>query len=325
LALNSRLFITVPEPWAPPSLSTPYKQGESFVAFSRPRNAVLCAVSLASLAIAFPAAAQTGGPPPPDTATADGSFLDRPYSLTIGAGAGYLPSYEGSNDYVVSPVGVAFGKIDGFSFSTRGTSLTVDLIRDPKGADVTFEFGPIVNLRTDRHGRVKDPQVAALGKIGNAVELGAFIGIAKNRLIDPYDSLSARLTYQHDVSSVHRSSLWTPEVQYQTPVSLKTYVLLDAQASHVGAGYARTYFSVTPLGALASGLPVYNARAGWKDFRLSLLLGQVLVGDLRRPRLSLFAGLSYSRELGSARNSPIVAIAGSPNQWLAAGGLAYTF
>jgi outer membrane protein len=295
------------------------------VAFARPWNAALRAASLASLAIAFPAAAQTGGPPPPDPAAAADSFLDRPYSLTIGAGAGYLPSYEGSNDYVVSPVGVAFGKVDGFSFATRGTSLTIDLIRDPKGAEFTFELGPVINLRTDRHGRIKDPQVAALGKIGDAVELGGFVGIAKNRLIDPYDSFSLRLTYQHDVTDVHRSSIWAPEIQYQTPVSLKTYVLLDAQANHVGAGYARTYFSVTPLGSLASGLPVYNARAGWKDYRLSLLLGQVLIGDLRRPHLSLFAGLSYSRELGSARNSPIVAIAGSPNQWLAAGGLAYTF
>ena len=295
------------------------------MSFERSWNAALRAAILASLAIAFPAAAQSsGGPPAPDPA-AGGSFLDRPYSLTIGAGAAYLPSYEGSNDYVLSPAGAAFGKIDGFSFSTRGTSLSIDLIRDPKDAAVTFELGPVVSLRMDRHSHIKDPQVAALGRIGRAVELGGFVGIAKSRLIDPYDSLGVRLTWQHDISGVHRSAIWTPEIQYQTPVSLKTYVLLDAQANHVGAGYARTYFSVTPLGSLASGLPVYNARAGWKDYRLALLVGQVLVGDLRRPHLSLFAGVSYSRELGSARNSPIVAIAGSPDQWLAAGGLAYTF
>jgi MipA family protein len=293
--------------------------------FEPPWSAALRAAALASLAIALPAAAQSGaGPPPPDPALG-GSFLDRPYSLTIGVGAAYLPSYEGSNDYVLSPAGAAFGKIDGFSFSTRGTSLSIDLIRDPKDAAVTFELGPVVNLRMDRHSRIKDPQVAALGRIGRAVELGGFVGIARRRLIDPYDSLGFRLTWQHDVSNVHRSSVWIPDIEYQTPVSLKTYVLVDAQADHVGAGYARTYFSVTPLGALASGLPVYNARAGWKDLRLSLLVGQVLVGDLRRPHLSLFAGLSYSRELGSARNSPIVAIAGRPDQWVAAGGLAYTF
>jgi outer membrane scaffolding protein for murein synthesis (MipA/OmpV family) len=300
------------------------------LSFERLRKAALAAAALVPLALCAPAFAQSGADRPDggqagDPPAAGGTYLDRPYSLTIGAGAAYLPSYEGSNDYVVSPAGVAFGKVDGFSFSTRGTSLNIDLIRGGQDAPVTFELGPVVNLRSDRHGRIVDPQVAALGRIGRALEVGGYVGVGAHKLIDPYDSLSFRLTYQRDVTGTHNSGIWIPEVQYLTPVSVRTVVILDAQASRVGDRYARVYFGVTPLGALASGLPAYNAHGGWKDYRLSLLVGQVLVGDLRRPYLSLFAGISYSRELGNFGDSPVVSIAGSRNQYLAAGGLAYSF
>jgi outer membrane protein len=300
------------------------------LSFERLRKAARFAATLVPLALCAPAFAQSGvNPPNPgqssDAPAAGVTYLYRPNSLTIGAGAAYLPSYEGSDHYVVSPAAIAVGKVDGFSFSTRGTSLTIDLIRGGGDAPVTFELGPAVNLRSDRHGRIADPQVAALGRIGRALEVGGYAAVDLHKLVDPYDSLSFRLTYQRDVTGVHNSGIWVPEIEYTTPVSIRTLVILDAQASRVGDRYARIYFGISPQGALASGLPAYNAQGGWKDYRLSLLVGQVLVGDLRRPRLSLFAGLSYSRELGNFRDSPIVAIAGSPNQYLAAAGLAYSF
>jgi outer membrane scaffolding protein for murein synthesis (MipA/OmpV family) len=167
--------------------------------------------------------------------------------------------------------------------------------------------------------------VRALGKIDRAVEVGAYAGVAKNRLLDPYDSLALRVTWLHDVTGTHGSSILSPSVEYSTPLSPKTYLLLSASADHVGRGYAQTYFSITPAGAVRSGLPVFNASSGWKNVRLSLFFAQALTGDLRRPRLSLFAGVSYSRLLNDFRRSPIVSVAGSPNQYLAAAGLAYSF
>jgi MipA family protein len=41
--------------------------------------------------------------------------------------------------------------------------------------------------------------------------------------------------------------------------------------------------------------------------------------------VKVIAGGAYSRLLGSYSYSPIVRTAGSPNQWLGAAGLAYTF
>ena len=253
------------------------------------------------------------------------AWPDDPNSLTLGLGGGYVPSYEGSDDYEFTPIGVAFGKVAGFSFATRGTGLAVDLIRDKPDAPVSFEFGPLAYVRLDRTRRIKDPQVRALGELDTAIELGAFAGVKKNGLLHEYDSLGFRLTWQKDVTDAHESTILTPAVEYATPLSPHTYVQLGLEMERVGNRYARTYFSVSPAGAIASGLPAYNADGGWKNWRATLLLAQTLTGDLRHPGLSLFGGLSYSRLKGSIARSPIVAIAGDRDQYFALAGLSYTF
>ncbi len=266
---------------------------------------------------AAPAAAQQS-----DTQDA---YLNRPNNLTVGVGAAYLPSYEGSKDYQVSPAAVAIGKVDDFAFILRGTDFSLNLIRGGQKAPVSFAFGPVAHLRLDRSSRVDDPVVASLGKVKKAVEVGAYAGVSFNHLLDPYDSLTFRVAGQHDVTGIHDSTLWIPAITYLTPVSRRTIVSVSAEAEHAGDRYARTYYGITPAQALRSGLPAYDPRGGWKDWRVSMLVGQTLTGDLYRPRLSAFAGLSYSRELGNFARAPIVAIRGSRNQWLAAAGLAYSF
>ncbi|HEY0130092.1 MAG TPA: MipA/OmpV family protein [Allosphingosinicella sp.] len=252
----------------------------------------------------------------------------RPYdrnSLTIGLGGAYIPSYEGSDDYILTPVGLAFGKVAGFGFATRGTALYVDLIPDRRDSPVDFNFGPLASVRLDRTNRIKDPQVRALGELDTAIELGAWAGVTKNGVLHEYDSLGVRVAWQKDVTDTHDSSVITPGIEYSSPLSEKTLVSFSLQGEHVGDGYARTYFSVTPAGALASGLPVYSADGGWKSWRTTLLLGQSLTGNLRNPKLSLFGGVGYSRLLGDIARSPIVRIAGDRDQYFATLGLAYTF
>jgi outer membrane scaffolding protein for murein synthesis (MipA/OmpV family) len=250
---------------------------------------------------------------------------DDPNSLTIGIGGAYVPSYEGSDDYEFTPIGVAFGKVAGFGFSTRGSGIALDLIRDPKDSDVEFAFGPVAHLRFDRTGGIKDEQVKALGEIDRAFEVGAHAGVKKNGLLHEYDSLGVRVTWQTDISDTHDSSIITPAIDYETPLGEKTYASLGLQAERVGDGYARTYFGISPAGAVASGLPAYVADGGWKSWRANLILAQVLTGDLRDPGLSIFGGVAYSRLLGDFKRSPIVSVAGDPDQYFATLGLSYTF
>ena len=276
-------------------------------------------------ALAASAAAFAATPAFAQDTPAETEWPEDRYSLTVGVGGAYVPSYEGSDDYIATPIGVLFGRIGPVSFVTRGTALTFDVIPEASDAPIAFTLGPVVNVRLDRNNRIKDPQVRALGELDPAIEVGVQAGVTKNGVLHQYDSLGVRLTWQKDVGNTHDSTVLTPAIEYGTPLSTKTYVQLGAQAERVGNGYAQTYFSIGPAGALASGLPTYNADGGWKNWRTSLFLAHSLTGELRAPKLSLFAGLAYSRLLGDFKRSPIVATAGDKDQFYSLLGISYTF
>lgn len=282
-----------------------------------------CALSV----VAAPAFAQDATPqaaPAADKLTVDPAALDRD-SITLGIGAAVLPSYEGSNDYVIVPAAAARGKIKGLSFFTRGTQLLVDVIPDGSGPRFTVEAGPAIGINLNRTGRLVDNRVRALGKIKAAAEGGGFVGIGRTGVItSDYDSLNLRVSYVHDIGDVHRSYLITPSLDYGTPLSKKAYVGLSVSADYAGGGYAQTYFGVDAPGSVRSGLPVFTARKGWKDVTGGILANYALTGDLLHG-LSLFATGSYSRLQNDFAASPVTRVAGSRSQWFGAIGLGYTF
>ncbi|WNO53826.1 MipA/OmpV family protein [Stakelama saccharophila] len=280
------------------------------------RNPIALATLSLSIVAALPAAAQSSTEAPDLRG-------DR---VTIGAGVASLPDYEGSDDSQIAPLGVVIGQVSGIEFWTRGTDLYVDLIPDAPGPGTHFEAGPIAGVNLNRTGKVDDPQVAALGKLDTAVEVGGFVGISRQGVLtSDYDRLSARIAVTADVAGAHDSYVVSPQVAYSTPLSRQTYVSLNLSADYVGKGYGRTYYDVTPAGSAASGLSPYAvAGSGFKSVTAGLFGIQSLSGDLLHG-LGLGAGVAYTRILGDYADSPIVADAGSADQWLAAVGLSYTF
>lgn len=262
-------------------------------------------------------------PAPADVAGPDDIDADA-NSLTIGAGGAIIPSYEGSNDYVVIPVGALRGKVAGFSFFSRGTELYVDAVRDHGPIDI--QFGPAIAVNFNRTSRIVDPQVRALGRRKTAFEVGGFAAVSKTGVItSAYDSITVRLTYLRDVSGIHDSFVLTPSIEYGTPLSKRAYVGISAAASIAGDRYAQSYFAVDAAGAAASGLPVFaRPRGGFKDFTISTLASYSLSGDLRRG-FALFALGSYGRLQGDFADSPVTSVAGSATQLFGALGIGYTF
>ena len=278
---------------------------------------IIKSLSAALLALtAAPALAQS-----PDGALPDPN--DQSNNFTIAAGAAYIPDYEGSNDYKIIPAAAIRGRVSGISFFTRATYLYVDVVPRGSGA-LEFDAGPIVGIRLNRTGKVKDDFVDRLPELDTAIEVGGFAGITYHGLTNPYDALSVRLDVVKDVGGAHKSTVVTPTIDFGTPLSRTTYVGLSLSADWVGGGYADYYYSIDTAGALASGLPVYNAGGGFKNWRIGLLANQSLTGDLTHG-LSLFGTASYSKLSGDFKRSPIVSQRGSASLWLAALGLAYTF
>ena len=288
------------------------------------RLSALAAVALAT--IAAPALAQNApAAAPPDAGAA--AAAPGGDSITIGAGGVYLPDYEGSNDNHFTAAPGAIGSIHGFNFTLAGNRLSIDLIPNKPGPGIDVQFGPIgvVDFNRSSIKSIDDVRIKRLGELDTAIELGGYVGIGKTGVItSDYDRLSVSLSYRHDVSNVHDSGIWSPSVNYLTPLSTKTVVGIFASAERVEQGYADAYFTVTPGQAIASGLPAYRARHGWKNYTLGALGAISLTGDLTHG-LKLVGGGTYARLLNSFSYSPVTRIAGKPDQWLGVLGLAYTF
>ncbi len=248
-------------------------------------------------------------------------------TVTVGVGVAALPDYEGSNDYRISPAPAAIGTIKGYGFVLAGNQLSVDLIKNAPGPVWDVQAGPIAQLNFNRSalGSIDDRRVRALGKLDVAVELGGYVGLGKTGVLSSsYDTLSVTLGYRYDVSGVHDSGIWSPGITYVTPLSLKAAIGLFASADIVERGYAQTYYSVSAAQSATSGLPVYTARGGLKNWTLGAIGSYSLTGDLLHG-VKLVAGGTYGRMGGSIAHSPLVAIAGSRDQWLGTLGLGYTF
>lgn len=286
---------------------------------------IVTALAVLALVAAAPAMAQ-------DTTSAAGPPLGDPIdtnanSLTIGVGAASVPSYEGSDSNRWTAAAAVRGVYQGFSFSTRGTRLYVDVFPNRSGPVVDIQAGPVVGVGFNRTSRklIDDIAIERLGEIDTAYELGGFVGIGKTGVLtSEYDKISASVSYIRDVGNAYSGAVIIPQLDYGTPLSRKAYVGVSVDATHVSNGFADTYFGVTAPQRVASGLPVYNTDGGWKSYSISGLASYALTGDLLGG-LSLVGGLSYSRLLGDFARSPIVTVRGDRDQWFGAIGLAYTF
>jgi outer membrane protein len=269
---------------------------------------------LAASAIATPALAK-------EERTNTGPFED---SIIIGVGAASVPRYEGSSDSTIIPAAAARGTIGGYGFTIAGTTLSTDIIPYRNATGGKFVFGPVAHLTLNRNSgkRTRNSQIRALGDIDMAVEVGGQIGYTQTGVItSDYDVLTATVSAVYDVTGMHDSVIITPSVSYGTPLSKKAFVGINASADYVGGKYARTYFGVTPIQSIASGLRPYSPGDGFKDVSVSGLANYSLSGDLRHG-LSVFGVVSYERLLGDFGRSPVTQ---DRTQMIYAAGLAYTF
>lgn len=269
--------------------------------------------------LALPAAARAQNDGPPAETVFDGDHL------TIGAGVGYSPSYEGSDNYVVSVLPLVQGKLGGVVISPRPGGVALDLIPDAKDAKVGFSLGPSARLRRNRVSDIKDPVVRALGKLDTAVEVGGNAGVTFYKVLNPYDSVTVSADACWDVADAHEGMVVSPGISYFTPLSRSAIINLSLSADHVDGHYANYYFNVTPAGSLASGLPVFDADGGWKSIGATLVGGLDLDGDAANGGFGLFVIGGYSRMLGDFKRTPLTSIRGDADQWLVGGGIAYTF
>ena len=257
-----------------------------------------------------PALAQGGPPPREDT-------------VTIGLGIAISSDYDGADEYRAIPGGVLQGTVSGHDFRLNGPQLFVDAIPNDPTRRLDLELGPVLGLRLNRSGGIKDPQVAALGKLDEAVELGFAGSVGLAGVGSRTGTLSVGATMVWDVAGAHGAWRLSPAIEYATLVGRRTFVRGALTADLAPNRYADYYFGVSPAGATASGLAAYDPAGGLESIGANMLATHSLSGG--RTGWSLFAIASFSRLQGGFARSPIVRDAGSASQWFGSAGVGYTF
>ena len=273
---------------------------------------------IAALLFALPAAAQEMPQISGEKSVFSGDFV------IVGAGPVVVPSYEGADELRVIPAGAVAGRIGGIGINPRAAGVAIDLIPD-SDAKVGLTFGPVLRYRTNRSGKVADPAVAALGKLKGVVEAGVDAGLAFKGVLNPHDSLSVSVDLRWDISGQHSGLIVSPGVSYLTPLSRAQVIGMAAGVNFIDERYARYNFGVTPAGSAASGLPVYQAHGGLKDWNFGAFTARDLNGNFLDGGLALAVGAMYSHLYGSAAESPVTRLRGKRAHWIFGGGLADVF
>ena len=245
--------------------------------------------------------------------------------LSVGVGLMRTSDYEGSDDYKWGPAAGFRGRVGDVRIFSRAIGIGADFLPEPRGSDVHFTLGPVIRYRANRTGKVKDPVVRLLPELDGVMEAGVTMGVSFDGILIKQDNISFGSDVRWGVTGNKGSRIITLNAGYSTPLSPALGVGVSVGVDHVNRDYADYNYSVDTAGSLASGLPVYRGKGGWKNAGGRVFAGYDLDGNIRNGGWVVGAALSYERLLGSAANTPITRLRGSRDQWMMGLGLGYTF
>lgn len=246
--------------------------------------------------------------------------------VIVAIGGGYVPDYSGADEYDIGYGGAVRGEVGGIGFATRGLGLELDWSPDIPGP-VGVSFGPDIRYKRSRSGSVKDEVVDLLPRLDKTVELGFGAGVSVRNVLTPVDSISLSGGTRWDVSGQGAGQSASLSLSYFTALSQSMGAGLSLSTGWADGEYADYYWSITPEASAATGgqLPVYDAKGGFKDVGAWVYGGVDLDGDFRNGGFGVAVSLGYERLVGSAADTPIVAMRGSPDQFSALFGVGYVF
>jgi outer membrane protein len=232
-------------------------------------------------------------------ATAQGKPERRGLGYELGLGVALHPEFEGSTDYEVSPFPYFRWQGQYRFVVLEGSTLTANLLPSR-----TWMAGPLLHYGSSRSD-VRNPVVDRLRDVDTAFEIGGFVGV---RIAE----FSSSVRLQQDVLGGHDGMLLTLAARYGMPFMERWKLEFGASGTYASDDYMQSYFGIDADNALRSGLPTFQASAGFKDVGVHLALHY----NWSR-HWGFTGGTRYKRLLGDAADSPIVKQEGSAHQPLA--------
>lgn len=278
----------------------------------------------AAEAAAQDARSQAAGGPPAERPE---SVFDDTW-VSVGIGAGIVPSYSGSDDYVLFPLPLIVGRVGGVGITPNGPGFNLDLLSQPPGQglpETSFSFGPTFRFRNDRDDQIEDEVVELADPLDTAIEVGVQGGVNFPGVLNRFDRLSLSTAVRWDVLGAHDGMLVEPGIAYFTPLGRSAAVQIIASASFVDDNFADYYYTVTPEQSAATGLAQYTADGGLNSLGATAITTIDLDGNALNGGLNVYVVAGYSRLIGDAANTPFTAERGSAGQFIGGIGLGYTF
>src|SRR3984957_15071424 len=231
------------------------------------------------------------------------------WTIEIGAEVRSLPHWQGSDDYSFYPFPL-------FDARPAGTPPRFHAPRDGFGYAVydtdTVKAGPVVQVELGRYVR-HNPDLAGLGDVGMAAEVGGFVDYW------PTHWLRARVELRQGFGG-HTGVVSDQTLDLVVPVAPQWTLSGGPRLTEATRDANEPYFGVTPAQSAASGLPVYDPGGGLRSYG---------IGTQARyqwnPQWASHAFVEYSRLTDGVGNSPVVAARGAPDQAMFGFGTVYSF
>jgi MipA family protein len=231
------------------------------------------------------------------------------WTVMVGVGGEYKPDFEGANRAMLSPVPI---------FSIRRAGST-EQFRGPRdSASIAFldfgdlRAGPVAKFVAARK-QYNYSELNGLGNVKAAVELGGFIEYY------PVDWFRTRVELRQGVVGPNgtvadfSADVVVPVIQRLTISAGPRFTWESTQATS-------PYFGIDAVQAMASGLPVFNAKGGAHSYGAGAQVSYRI-----NPQWEVHSYVEYERLLGDAAASPLVTLRGSPNQTTVGIGASYSF
>lgn len=231
------------------------------------------------------------------------------WTITLGVEGRLLPSFSGSDRYVIRPAPL-------FDIRRAGTPRRFSSPRDGFGFGIlesgAFRLGPTAKLQLPRK-ESDDIRLRGLGDVNWAVELGLFAEYW------PAQWLRTRVEVRQGVGG-HRGIVSDLTADIVHPVTRQLTLSAGPRVTLVSAAFNQPYFSINAVQAAASGLPVFDARGGLYSYGAGAQARYEWT-----PQWATHIFVEYERLTGDAGKSPLVVQRGSRDQTTVGLGATYSF
>jgi outer membrane protein len=231
------------------------------------------------------------------------------WTVMVGVGGAYTPDFEGAKRSMLSPVPI---------FSIRRAGST-DQFRGPRdGASIALidfgdlRAGPVGKFVASRKAN-RYSELNGLGDVSAAVELGGFVEYF------PVDWFRTRVELRQGLGG-HHGAVADLSADVIVPVIQRFTVSAGPRFTWESTKATSPYFGIDALQAVATGLPVFNAKGGAHSVGVGAQVSYRV-----NPQWEVHSYVEYERLLGDAAASPLVTVRGSPNQTTIGMGASYSF